>query len=128
MRSILLSIKPEYVDKILAGTKLYEFRKRIATEKVEFIYIYSTSPIMKIVARVSVDNVIKASPTALWEETKHSAGISRKDYRIYFKGCKFAFAYKLGTMEVFNPPKNLQDFGVDAPPQSFVYLPLDTKN
>lgn len=46
---ILLSINPEYVEKIFSGTKKYEYRKNIFKNKeVKTILIYSTSPIKKI--------------------------------------------------------------------------------
>lgn len=122
MNSILLSIRPEYVKGILAGTKKYEYRKRLANSSVNYIYIYSTSPEMKVVARAEIIDIIQASPTALWEKTKSAAGISRQNYRQYFKGCKTAFAYQLGDITVFNIPKNLQDFGISTAPQSFVYI------
>lgn len=122
MKSILLSIKPEYVDKILQGTKKYEFRRRIAKDTIDTVYIYSTYPIMKIVAKVEVTGVETAAPSTLWENTKKAAGISRRKYREYFKECKTAYAYKLGNVYVFDPPKNLQEFNVPAAPQSFVYV------
>lgn len=122
MKSILLSIRPEYVKEILAGTKKYEYRKRLANNDVNIIYIYSTSPEMKVVARAEVVGVINASPTALWEKTKKEAGISRQNYRKYFNGCKTAFAYHLGNIKVFNTPKKLLDFGISTAPQSFVYI------
>lgn len=34
MCTLVLSIKPEYLQRILDGTKKYEFRKRIPKEKV----------------------------------------------------------------------------------------------
>ena len=33
MSKILMSIKPEYVDKIFSGEKKYEYRKRIVQRK-----------------------------------------------------------------------------------------------
>lgn len=106
----------------MAGTKKYEYRKRLANNDVKFIYVYSTSPEMKIVACVEIIGFIHASPTALWEKTKKEAGISRQNYRKYFKGCKKAFAYHLGNVKVFNTPKRLQEFGISTAPQSFVYI------
>ena len=44
MSTILLSIKPEYVNKIIAGTKKYEFRKHLAQGDIQKIIIYSTAP------------------------------------------------------------------------------------
>lgn len=122
MKSILLSVKPEYVEKILDGIKQYEFRKHLATTNVHYIYLYSTYPVMKVVAKVEVIGTLQASPTALWEKTKWAAGISRQNYRLYFSGCRTAYAYKLGTVQKFDPPKTLYDFGITTPPQSFVYV------
>ena len=42
MKAILLSIKPEYVERILAGTKKYEYRKRLARNKSSILLVYST--------------------------------------------------------------------------------------
>lgn len=124
LKALLLSIKPEYVEKILQGTKKFEYRKRLAKEAVSVIYIYSTAPTMRIVASVQVIGRLSASPTALWEQTKATAGISREKYRTYFHGCKIAYAYELGTVSVFEKGKKLSDFGMNTPPQSFVYIEI----
>lgn len=122
MRSILLSVNPEYVDKIFAGSKKYEYRKRLAIKTVDKILIYSTAPVMKVVGEAQVIETISASPTALWECTKKFAGISREKYRKYFKGCKVAYAYRLGQVIQYDPPKELGEFNINLPPQSFIYL------
>ena len=124
MKALLLSIKPEYVEKILQGEKKFEYRKRLAKEDVSYIYVYSTAPSMKVVASVHIEGHLSDSPTALWEKTKAAAGISRDKFRDYFRGCKTAYAYKLGKVEVFESPKNLSDFGVAVAPQSFVYIKI----
>lgn len=122
MKELLLSIKPEYVMRILQGTKKYEYRKRLARENVSKIYIYCTTPVMKVVGSVDVLGNIEKSPSALWEETKEHAGISRAKYREYFRGCKTACAYKLGNVTIFEHPLDLVTFGVSSAPQSFVYI------
>ena len=51
MGKILLSIKPIYVNKILNGTKKYEYRKRKPKRNdIGKLIIYSTSPIKKVVS------------------------------------------------------------------------------
>ena len=125
MKALLLSIKPEYAEKILKGEKKFEYRKRLAKEDVSYIYVYSTAPSMKVVASVHIEGHLSDSPTALWEKTKAAAGISRAKFRDYFRGCKTAYAYKLGKVEVFESPKNLSDFGVAVAPQSFVYIKIE---
>ena len=122
MSEILLSIKPEYVERILQKKKTYEFRKRLPACNVDVIHIYCTYPVMKVVAKVRVTEVLKASPTSLWEKTKHCAGISRSNYRQYFRGCKIAYAFSLGELTVFDSPKDINEYGLSAPPQSFVYV------
>ena len=125
MKALLLSIKPEYVEKILQGSKKYEYRKRLAKEDVSVIYVYSTAPSMKVVASVQVIRRLSAPPTILWEKTKKSAGISRAKFREYFRGCKTVYAYELGEVNIFKTEKNLSDFGVVTAPQSFVYIDIE---
>lgn len=88
MSRILISVNPEYVEKILSNTKKYEYRRMLAREKVDSIIIYSTWPVMKIVGEVEVVGTLSMAPSRLWERTKDRAGISRKKYREYFKGQK----------------------------------------
>lgn len=59
MCKLLMSINPEHVDNILAGTKKFEFRKNKCKEEIDSIIIYSTSPIMRVVAEVEVKELLK---------------------------------------------------------------------
>jgi len=77
---------------------------------------------MKVVGEVSIIGIISSNPTSIWEQTKSEAGISRKKYRLYFKGSKVAYALQLGETNLYNSPKLLNDFGVSSPPQSFIYI------
>lgn len=122
MCTILLSIKPEYVEKILGGSKRYEFRRSVARRAVDKILIYSSSPEQKVVGEVKVDEVLFDTPDKLWQVTRASAGISRRKYDEYFDGKDGAYAYKLGEVSVYESPKVLADFDVKFPPQSFMYL------
>ncbi len=126
MSTILLSIKPEYVSKILDGTKKYEFRRNLAQEKVTKILIYSTAPVMRVVGEAEVIDTISLKPSPLWEATKEAAGISRANFRAYFQGCQLAHAYKLGKIVQYEVPKTLLHYGIIQPPQSFVYIERKT--
>ena len=110
------------VEKIINGTKKFEYRRRLAKEDVSIIYIYSSAPSMKVVASVQIIGRLSASPTSLWEQTKANAGISRAKYREYFRGCKTAYAYQLGNVKVFEEAKPLSEYGITIAPQSFVYI------
>lgn len=122
MATILLSIKPEYSNRIMSGEKKFEYRKHLPQEPIDKIIVYSTDPEKKVVGEVLVSGVLVMSPSRLWEQTKSNAGISRAKYRLYFKGCKKAFAYKLCAIKKYDPPKALSDFGIIQAPQSFVYV------
>lgn len=59
----MLSIKPEYVRRILAGEKTYEFRKRIFSRRdVDTIIIYTTSPICQVLAEARITGILQDTP------------------------------------------------------------------
>lgn len=122
MCTILLPIKPEYANKIVEQTKLYEYRKTICKKEIDRIVIYSTSPVKKVIAEVEVREIISNSPNQLWKDTKDYSGISKAKYMKYFENKNIAFAYKLGDVIVYDSPKTLKDFGINYYPQSYVYL------
>ena len=123
MCKILMPINPEYVDEILSGNKKYEYRKTKAKRKnIDKIVIYSTSPIMRVVAEVDIEGIIEDSPEKLWEQTKKYSGITKDFYSKYYKNKESAVAYKLGNIKVYDKPKKLCDIGINYVPQSFVYL------
>lgn len=123
MCKILMPINPEYVDEILAGRKKYEYRKiRAKRSNVNKMIIYSTSPIMKVVAEVDIKEILEEDPETLWKITKDESGISKDFYNKYYKNKSIAIAYKLGTIKIYDKPKDLKDIGINYVPQSFVYL------
>ena len=122
MCKMLLSINPEHVENILSGKKQFEFRKVRCRVDVDSIVIYSTSPVMQVVAEALVEEIIVGSVLDVWNMAKEYAGVSFKFYRKYYKGRKTAVAYKLGIVTPFDQPKKLIDYGIAYPPQSFAYL------
>ncbi len=122
MKNILISIKKEYVDRIISGEKKYEFRTRVAKSDIKKLIIYCTLPTKKVVAEAEISGILEMSKEKLWEETKDYAGISKEKFMEYFEKKDTAFAYKLGKITVYNEKKNLGDFGVKYAPQSFVYV------
>ena len=123
MCRILMPINPEYVDEILAGRKKYEYRKiKAKRNNIDKMIIYSTSPIMKVVAEVDIKEILEEDPEKLWEMTKNESGITKDFYTKYYKNKNTAIAYKLGKIRIYDKPKNLDDIGINYVPQSFVYL------
>lgn len=123
MCKILMPINPEYVEKILSGDKKYEYRKIKAKRKnIDKMIIYSTSPVMKVVAEVEIEEILEESPKMLWEQTKEKSGITEEFYNKYYKNKDTAVAYKLGNIKVYKKQKRLNEIGINYVPQSFVYM------
>lgn len=124
-KSALISIHPEYADKILNGEKTLEFRRKWAVKHVDTIYIYATSPVQRIVGSASVKQVTTGTNNCLWNLSKEKkGGISREKLFAYLDGVKTGVAIELNNANRFNikvdPKLTLgKDF---RPPQSFRYL------
>lgn len=121
-KKIVISINPQYVEKIISGEKKFEYRTKAAKQDINKIIIYETKPIKKIVAEVEILDVVIASPEDLWNQTKEYSGITKNFFDEYFKGKMVAYAYKLGKVKVYERPKTLLDFGLKMAPQSFAYV------
>ncbi len=126
--NVLLSIKPKYVREILKGEKKYEFRRSIFRyrEEIEMVYIYSTSPVKKIVGRFTIDEVIEDHPKNLWESFRDFSGIEGEEFFSYFGDAEKGFAIKIENVEVFKEPIDPKVYIPDfVPPQSFRYIEED---
>ncbi|MDE6250764.1 MAG: ASCH domain-containing protein [Alphaproteobacteria bacterium] len=122
MTTILLSIKPQFVDKILSGDKKFEYRKHIPNQYVDKIIIYSTFPECRIVGEAKISNILSGTPADIWSQTHNQSGITPDFFFKYFNGKNVAFAYELGQIMKYQIPKKLSDFGVTNAPQSFIYI------
>ncbi|MBR3229487.1 MAG: ASCH domain-containing protein [Bacilli bacterium] len=122
MSKILMSIKPEYVDKIFSGEKKYEYRKRTCKEKIDTIIVYSSSPIQKVVGELKIKQVLYDKKDIIWNKTNKYGGITKTKYDKYFENCSYAVAYEIEKAILYNKQKDLKDFNVRTAPQSYVYI------
>ena len=81
--SVLLSIKPKYCERIKEGNKKYEFRKVIFKKEISKVYIYSSSPVKKIIGSFEIGSILDGTPQWLWEKCNGSSGLSESEF---FKG------------------------------------------
>lgn len=128
-RNILMSIKPQYTSMIYAGTKTYEFRRRIPRDIIhgDTIYIYETSPTMMITGCAKVKRVIKGRARDVWATTKATSGLTEEAFMKYFKPMHLrrpdiAYAIELCDVYHFEKPWCLVDVGKKRAPQSWYYL------
>lgn len=122
MCKLLMSIKPEHVENILAGKKHFEFRKTRCKHEIDSIIIYCTAPIRRVVAEAEVVDVLVDTPERIWACTADDAGIDKAFFDLYYAGRDSAVAYALGSVRRYKKPRRLADYGVKVAPQSYVYI------
>lgn len=124
-RTALISIHPEYAEKIFAGEKKFEFRRRWTNRSVGTLFIYATAPVQRIVGFAKIARVTRGTPTQLWRLTQQvNGGISKSKLFAYFGSSKTGVAIELS--KVTPMPSGIDPrlcLGRDfRPPQSYRYL------
>lgn len=124
--AMLLSVRPNYVEALLNGSKTVELRRtRMRLEPGSKILIYSSSPSRQLVAEASLSHIEENEPAALWEQIGELAGVTRAEYDAYFAGASRAFGLHLRSATPLATPVTLASLRKllgSAPPQSFRYL------
>ena len=138
MKMMMISIRPQWVVKILNGEKTIEIRKRFPSDYVGWVYVYCTkeksawyfnsektfvdigeqSPTIngKVVARFWCDKVEEIDKDNLdgeyWKEIeywKDEACLTYEELRSYLKG-KNGKAIPITKLEIFDKPKDISEF------------------
>ena len=119
---VVLSIKPEFANKIFDGTKKFEFRKAIfKNENIKTILVYSSSPVQKVIGEFQIDRIFNDDLATLWELTKEYSGITEDYFYKYFAHREKGFAIQIKSKTKYTNPKCLRaDYNLH-PPQSFTY-------
>jgi len=125
---LLLSIRPEYANKIFDRTKTVELRRirpRLLNEG-DRVVVYVSSPQQAVVGSFKVDNIVEKPVTELWEEVEKLAGISHEDFYDYYQGVRLGVGIFLKDIHRFSQPVELHRLRNKLPnlkpPQSFRYL------
>lgn len=124
---ILVSIKPEFVDKIFDGSKKIELRKVSPKSKPgDLMIVYSTSPEMAIVGICTIEKIIKSTPEEIWNNHSAILGIDEQRYFQYYAESTKAVGIVIQNAKRFKskiPLKNIKEhFPKFAPPQTFKYF------
>ena len=137
MKNILISIRPQYVAKILNKEKTIEVRKRFPSDYVGWVYIYCCKQRKneigchinyekvdgKVVARFWCDKVEEIKP----QFTKDNKGVSYiTETKSYIELCnesrllsyklnnyllsKNGYAIHITKLEIFDKPKEIREF------------------
>ena len=120
---VLLSIKPEFANKIFEGSKKFEFRRSIfKNQDIKTIVVYASAPISKVIGEFDIDQILQKDLDQLWIETEKYSGIPKGYYDEYFVGKEKGFAIKVKNVKLYKDALNLKESFGKVPPQSFAYI------
>jgi predicted transcriptional regulator len=149
-RSVLLSIRPEWLEKILNGKKTIEIRKVFPKNYVGWVYLYCSKAkpylyetIMedeyftsnticekilngKVVARFWCDKVEEIRVIGTNAELNQATQLNDFEIWSYLKG-KMGYSINITKLEIFDKPKELNEFFCKNPfetkaPQNYCYV------
>ena len=82
---VMISIKPEFADKIFTGIKKYEFRKVLfKNNDIDTVIVYASSPVQKVIGEFKIKRIISDAPYSVWLQTKMYSGINKEYFDNYF--------------------------------------------
>jgi predicted transcriptional regulator len=130
---IMLSIHPEYAEKIFSGIKLWEYRKKVPVgdkaAQIKGVVVYATAPVSRLIGEFATDFTrVRHDPIETLRCRTHAAslgGIACEDFSKYFEGHEYGYGIPIFGTLLYDNVKvqpTLADFGVKKPPQSWVYL------
>ena len=123
-KTIILSIHPKHIEKILSGEKRYEYRKRIPLD-INYLIVYATAPTKKIVALIEVDMVMKDTPQNIWDVTQNESGVSYEFFMNYFNEVSTACAIKFRNVYKLPTPIDITVIdSVKSAPQAYQYVDM----
>ncbi|HEX4959477.1 MAG TPA: hypothetical protein VF173_01465 [Thermoanaerobaculia bacterium] len=97
--SLLLSVKPEFAERLLSGEKTIEVRKRFHPRwRGARIALYASSPERALVGEATIGDVSAASPSEIWERYGDRVGCSRNQLLAYAGEREEIFALQIGDV------------------------------
>lgn len=123
----IISLKPQFADALLAGTKCVELRRRKPSLSPGTpVWFYSKVPVGKIVGRGILKSILVGSPEAIWERYAHCAGLPQDIFEAYFARLDAGVALTFSEVAALETGISLADIRVlrpnFQPPQFFQWL------
>ena len=99
--NVLMSIKPRYADEIFNGGKRVEFRRICFPETVKRVYVYSSSPIKRIIGYFLIEKIDYDFTNRLWEKYDLKGAIPKEIFDEYFSGVDKGYAVVVKDIRPF---------------------------
>ncbi|MCB9528618.1 MAG: ASCH domain-containing protein [Myxococcales bacterium] len=125
---IIMSIKPQFVDRILSGRKTVELRKPTARLAAGTrTLIYASSPRCAVVGEAEIRRRHQLPLNELWRRFGAQAAITEEAFNAYFDGSTEGVAFELRGVKRYEEPLSLAELrrlgDGFRPPQSYMRLP-----
>jgi len=130
---VLLSIQPQYADKIFEGAKTVELRRTFPkVEGSQWVIVYVSTPIKAIIGAFQINHIIADNPIEIWNQVKDAAGITREQFDTYYNGINTGYGIFIKQVIKYPEPiplnkirEQIDNFSV---PQNFRYMDSEIAN
>lgn len=125
-RALLLSVRPQFAESILDGSKTAEIRRqRPDVRRGTLVIIYATRPTGAIVGTARISDMLEGNPAEVWEQHRTRININKEDYDSYLEGVSMTYVLLLERVQRLVPMLTLEQMRAATdfqPPQSYRYI------
>ena len=126
-KTLLLSIRPKYAEKIFDGSKSVELRKvRPSIKPGDTVYVYVSSPVKELKGTFTVTHITEGPIEHIWNHVRYDAGVTRAEFDEYYQESTTGYAIHLKAPFRTANPLKLADlrrlWNGFHPPQGYKYL------
>jgi predicted transcriptional regulator len=124
---IVISVQQKFVERIVAGKKAAELRRRAPRIQPGCrVWIYTKAPEAVISISVTVDRIVTGSPQDIWQSHRSDLGVSLDEFEDYFGETETGCAIFFKQVEDVSPGVALSEIRSKSkgfhPPQFFKRL------
>jgi predicted transcriptional regulator len=125
---LLLSIQPQFADRILQKKKTVEIRRKFSTRWLGHrINLYASAPVSSLVGEATITRIVANKPEVIWNQFHDHVGCSRLEFDLYVKGADEVYAIELDDVRPYRdrfPLVQISQLLNEnlTPPQSYLTL------
>ena len=125
---ILMSVKPEYLEKMKSGGKVLEIRRKFNSKwRGCRVTLYSTNPSKALYGYSTIENISKGNPEDIWGKYESDIGCSKEEFDNYTNSADQIYAIKLTGFQSYLNPLYIEQVSYLinkklTPPQSYYSL------
>ena len=124
---IVISVQQKFVERIVAGKKAAELRRRAPRIQPGCrVWIYTKAPEAVISICITVDRIVTGSPHDIWQSHRSDLGVSLDEFEDYFGETETGCAILFKQVEDVSPGVALSEIRSKSkgfhPPQFFKRL------